>query len=132
MPRSAHYFSVPSTGWALARELAHYWNSKRPASASMRAEPTSSGVSCTLNCRLTSPKSKAWGYLLELDQDVAVLQDFGTIPESVPRLYSYDRGTAVTGTGRSQPSAAGVLVKGTMDADVPQPHCSALPSQRSR
>lgn len=75
----------------------------------------------TWNCRRASSKSRAWDYLLELNPDVALLQDFGNIPECVSRVYSYARDTVVSGTGRSQPSAAGVLVKGTVDADVPLP-----------
>lgn len=75
----------------------------------------------TWNCRRASSKSRAWDYLLELHPDVALLQDFGNIPESVSRVYSYVRDITVSETGRSQPSAAGALVKGTADADVPLP-----------
>lgn len=35
------------------------------------------------NCKHASSTSRLWNYLLELDSDVALLQDFGTVPEHI-------------------------------------------------
>jgi len=73
------------------------------------------------NCRRASRTSHAWDYLLELDPDVALLQDFGKIPASVSQVYSSTEDAAVIETGRPRRFGTGVLVKGTVDADLPMP-----------
>lgn len=41
----------------------------------------------TWNCRRASSQSGVWDYLLELDPDVAILQDYGTLPEQILQQY---------------------------------------------
>ncbi len=43
------------------------------------------------NCRNASKTSRLWDYLLELDPDLAILQDFRTIPEHVLQVYRHAR-----------------------------------------
>jgi len=75
----------------------------------------------TWNCRHASVKSRLWDYLLELDPDVALLQDFVAIPGQVLRVYAHAQATAVTKTGGPQRFYTGVLVKGVISGDLPLP-----------
>ena len=72
----------------------------------------------TWNCRRASTKSSAWDYLLELDPDVALLQDFGPIPDRVTDGYSCAFSTAPAAAGRSIRHFTGVLVKGDVTKDI--------------
>lgn len=72
----------------------------------------------TWNCRRASKSSQLWDYLLELDPDVAILQDYGTIPERVLQAYFHAQNTAVS-VGRGAPrSFTGILVKGESVEDI--------------
>ena len=75
----------------------------------------------TWNCRKASTTSKLWDYLLELDPDVALLQDFGTIPERVLQVYDHVQNAAAD-ESRSVPCfMTGVLVKGNFTEEIPLP-----------
>lgn len=75
----------------------------------------------TWNCRRASTTSRLWDYLLELDPDVALLQDFGAVPEHVLQQYTHAPNTkALAGDGAPR-HMTGVLFKGTGVADLPLP-----------
>jgi hypothetical protein len=75
----------------------------------------------TWNCRRASLNSGLWDYLLEIDPDVALLQDFGSIPERVSRVYTHAHNGAVHGTRRAPRFMTGVLVKGDHTEDIALP-----------
>jgi hypothetical protein len=66
----------------------------------------------TWNCRGASLGSGLWDYLLELDPDVAVLQDFRTVPDRVLQVYLHARNAAVPTPARAPRNFTGILVKG--------------------
>ena len=73
------------------------------------------------NCRRASMDSGLWDYLLELDPDVAILQDFRTIPDRVLQVYVHGLNAAVTTTERAPRHFTGILVKGVTTADIRMP-----------
>ena len=85
------------------------------------------------NCRRASSGSSLWDYLLELDPDVAMLQDFGTVPERILQNYVHAPNIAprLSGHGEYAPipltadraahHMTGVLLKGTSAGDLPLP-----------
>ncbi len=73
----------------------------------------------TWNCRRASLGSGLWDYLLELDPDVALLQDYGTIPDRVLQVYTHAANTKPLEGGRAPRHMSGVLVKGVDSGDVP-------------
>jgi hypothetical protein len=76
------------------------------------------------NCRGASLGSGLWDFLLELDPDVAVLQDFRTIPDRVLQVYFHAKNSSVTTTERAPRHFTGMLLKGVTTADIhlPAPH----------
>jgi exonuclease III len=70
------------------------------------------------NCRRASAMSAAWHYLEELDPDVALLQEVGTLPDQITSAYAVASAIPVTDTGRPQRFQTAVLVKGEIMADV--------------
>jgi exonuclease III len=75
----------------------------------------------TWNCRNAKSESALWDYFLELNPDVALLQDFRTIPERVLRLYVHAQNAAVAETSRAPRFMTGVLIKGDDAGDLPLP-----------
>lgn len=73
------------------------------------------------NCRRASRTSGAWDYLLELDPDVALLQEVGAVPERVEDVYAIASATPVARAGNPQRFRTAVLVKGTIGAEVALP-----------
>jgi len=73
------------------------------------------------NCRRASHVSGAWDYLLELDPDVALLQEVGGVPDRVADVYAIASATPVTRAGNPQRFRTAVLVKGTISGDVELP-----------
>lgn len=73
------------------------------------------------NCRRAGHKSGAWDYLLELDPDVALLQEVVTVPARVSDEYASAEATPVTRTGRPQRFRTVVLVRGEIAEDVELP-----------
>lgn len=57
-------------------------------------------------------------YFLELDPDVALLQDFGTIPDSVLQIYTHARNPKPLDGARAPRHTSGVLVKGRSGEDI--------------
>jgi exonuclease III len=66
------------------------------------------------NCRRASLGSAAWDYLLELNPDVALLQETGLIPDRVAAAYETAIATPVTDSGKPQGFRTAVMVKGTI------------------
>jgi len=78
----------------------------------------------TWNCRRASRYSPAWDYLLELDPDIALLQDFGKIPPRVLEIYATAPDmTSVDKEGKAAKHHAEVFAKGTISRrlDLPAP-----------
>ncbi len=78
----------------------------------------------TWNLRRASLSSPAWDYLVELDPDIAILQDFGTIPDRVLEISATARDmTSAYDTGRKPKYFAEILAKGTISRrlDLPAP-----------
>jgi exonuclease III len=73
------------------------------------------------NCRGASRDSKLWDYLLELDPDVAVLQDFRTVPDRVLQIYSHARNAYVPPTTGAPRHFTGIVIKGECTADISLP-----------
>jgi hypothetical protein len=76
------------------------------------------------NCKGASLNSPPWDYLLELDPDIALLQNFGTIPDRV--LDAFATGPDMTSAyepGRAPKYFAEILAKGTVSRrlDLPAP-----------
>jgi exonuclease III len=69
----------------------------------------------TWNCRQASQSSPLWDYLLELDPDVAILQDYRALPERVLDRYAHAPGSIVTPAGRAVRHFTGFLVKGEVE-----------------
>jgi exonuclease III len=75
----------------------------------------------TWNCRHASLASKLWDYLLELDPDIALLQDFGALPGHVLERYTHAPNTRLAATDHTPRHMTGVLFKGTNAEDLPLP-----------
>ena len=71
------------------------------------------------NCRRASAHHALWGYLDELNPDVAMLQEVGTIPMPFYNRYEIRSAVPRTKTGRSQTFASSLMVKGTIGNAVP-------------
>jgi len=56
--------------------------------------------------------SSVWDYLLEMDPDVALLQEVGSIPEKVYSIYDCQMHRAATKAGSLQAFSTALLVKG--------------------
>jgi exonuclease III len=66
----------------------------------------------TWNCRRATSVSGVWDYLLEMDPDVALLQEIGSIPEKVGTVYEYHMRWATSKAGSPQRFSTALLVKG--------------------
>ena len=75
----------------------------------------------TWNCRRASHRSGLWDYLLELDPDVAILQDFGTIPDRVSQVYFHAKNAAGPTREGAPRFFTGTLVKGYSVEDIHLP-----------
>jgi len=66
----------------------------------------------TWNCRKATKKSGLWDYLLEMDPDVALLQEVSEIPEKVCSAYACEVRKATKKDGSLQRFSTVLLVKG--------------------
>jgi exonuclease III len=74
---------------------------------------------CTWNVRHASKDSNdLWDYFLEIDADVALLQEVGTIPPSVASRYSHLQRKALRKNGQPQTFSTAVLVRGSIDEQI--------------
>lgn len=72
----------------------------------------------TWNCRNASAKSKVWDYLLELNPDLAFLQEVGSIPKSVENEYSLIQRYPVGKGGAPQRFTSAILVRGALGDEI--------------
>jgi len=72
----------------------------------------------TWNCRRAAATSGLWDHLLELDPDVALLQDYGAVPNSVLEHYAHDANDKVFGSDRAPRFMTGILVKGAHTQEI--------------
>jgi exonuclease III len=70
----------------------------------------------TWNCRQASLDSGLWDYLLELDPDVAILQDYRVLPPRVLDRYVHVPGEVDAASSRAVRHFTGFLLKGTAEA----------------
>ncbi len=77
----------------------------------------------TWNCRRAATTSGLWGHLLELDPDVAMLQDYGAVPDCVLEQYAHVANDRVFGSDRAPRFMTGILMKGahTQELFLPAP-----------
>lgn len=68
------------------------------------------------NCNRAASSRRSWEYLLELAPDVALLQEVGSIPESVKALYSVQSQIARKENGAEQSFMTVVLAKPDIQA----------------
>jgi endonuclease/exonuclease/phosphatase family metal-dependent hydrolase len=73
----------------------------------------------TWNCRRASAQSALWGYLAELDPDVAMLQEVCGLPAALRDLYDIKFGVPRTKAGKPQAFASALMVKGAIGESVP-------------
>lgn len=70
------------------------------------------------NVRRANAASPAWTYLLDCSPDVALLQEVGTLPESVTREYACRAEFAAGPTGSAQKFRTVVLVRGSLGPQI--------------
>ena len=75
----------------------------------------------TWNCHGATSASGVWDYLLEMNPDVALLQEVGDIPEKVRSAYAYQMDRAMKKDGSPQRSSTALLVKGHMSKKLSLP-----------
>jgi hypothetical protein len=68
----------------------------------------------TWNCRKASAQSRVWDYLLELDPDLALLQEVCGIPQHVKSRYTAVQQSPVRKNGSPQQFTTAVLVRGVV------------------
>ncbi|MDQ2683720.1 MAG: hypothetical protein M3Y37_09365 [Chloroflexota bacterium] len=73
------------------------------------------------NCRRATQTSAVWDYLLELDPDIALLQEVSGIPDRVAAGYAVASGVPTTRSGRPQRFRTVLLAKGEILADIELP-----------
>ena len=66
----------------------------------------------------TQSREDVWNYLLEFDADIVLLQEVGSIPDSVESVYSVLDRKAVRKNGQPQRFSTVVLVKGVIDNPI--------------
>ena len=72
----------------------------------------------TWNCRRATRDSAVWDYLLELEPDIAMLQEVGSPSAKVEARYQIIRRKAITKTGNLQRFDTAVLTKGQVVEEV--------------
>jgi exonuclease III len=64
--------------------------------------------------RAIKEREDVWGYFLELDPDIALLQEVGSVPDYIASNYSVLLGKAYAGNGQFQKFHTSVIVKGSI------------------
>src|SRR5205085_5787372 len=70
------------------------------------------------NCRRATGSSAAWDYLLEIEPDVALLQEVGAPPTRVTDRFACAVQPASGQAGRPQRFSTAVLVRGEIGAEI--------------
>ncbi len=73
----------------------------------------------TWNCRHATEQSAAWDYLRELNPDIALLQEVGSIPLSVATKFDRIVKPATNRDGRLQSFSTAILVRGELGPAIP-------------
>ena len=73
------------------------------------------------NCRRAAHTGAVWDYLLELDPDIALLQEVSRISDRAEAVYSIASGIPTARTGKPQRFQTVVLVKGDISGDIELP-----------
>jgi exonuclease III len=69
---------------------------------------------CSWNVRRASRKSSVWNYLSEMDPDIALLQEVGSIPESLAARYRAVSRHPITKNGTPQRFKTAILARGDL------------------
>jgi endonuclease/exonuclease/phosphatase family metal-dependent hydrolase len=72
----------------------------------------------TWNLHYGKVSSLAWDYLLELNPDIALLQEVGTVPETISMRYSQYASSAIKQDGTPQHFKTAILVKGQIGEPI--------------
>ncbi len=72
----------------------------------------------TWNVHGANNESPVWGLLLDLQPDIALLQEIGNIPKEITDAFEVLSKLAVSKTGRPQRFSTGVLVKGQILEEI--------------
>jgi len=74
---------------------------------------------CTWNVRrATKKREDVWKYFLEMDVDIALLQEVNSIPESVTSNYAILEKKAFGKNGKEQHFSTAVLVRGVVEREL--------------
>lgn len=73
----------------------------------------------TWNLRRATKSSTSWKILLDLDPDVALLQDVSSIPDEIRKQFDIKFRNAITKTRNQQKFGTAVFVKGKITSDLP-------------
>lgn len=68
--------------------------------------------------RAVKERSDVWEYFEEINPDVALLQELGSVPESLDQEYSKLQRKASADNGNSQKFSTAVLVKGEIEKEI--------------
>lgn len=72
----------------------------------------------TWNCHHAQATSELWSYLLELEPDIALLQEVGNFPETVARVYNIQLASPRRRNGQPQSFQTALLVRGTVTGSL--------------
>jgi exonuclease III len=70
------------------------------------------------NCRRAGTGSDVWKYLLELDPDIALLQEVSALPKDILRIYACEKVHAMGKRGTPQRFCTAILVKGQIEGSL--------------
>lgn len=67
------------------------------------------------NCRRARATSPIWGHLMEINPDLALLQEVSSIPESIERAFATSLEHAAGKAENPQRFKTGILVRGSIE-----------------
>jgi exonuclease III len=74
---------------------------------------------CTWNVRrAVGNRTDVWGYFEEINPDIALLQELGSIPDNLTSDYSILQRKASADNGNSQKFSTAILVKGKVEKEI--------------
>ena len=68
--------------------------------------------------RANKNREDVWGYFQSLDPDIALLQEVGSLPDSIASEYSILQRKAYAGDGRKQKFSTCIMVKGEVKREI--------------
>ena len=72
----------------------------------------------TWNIHGANENSGVWGFLLDSQPDIVLLQEVGGIPEEIYKFFNVLLKTAITKTGKAQRFSTAVMVKGKIINEI--------------